>query len=273
MAVSGFLTAGDLTVVLRFIASGVVIYLVLSYVAAWLRLRRFNGPFPGTFSYLFIMKTTISGRMWEAYKDLNKKYGPLARIGPNDLITDDPDIIRRMSAARSTYRRSGWYGAMKLNPHEESMFSLRDTVAHDKLKHRCSAGYAGKENPTLEAGVDLGISGFIDLIRRKYLSTETELRPLDFGRKTQYLTLDTITKIAFSKEFGFLATDSDVHRYIESTESVFVLNNLCGEIPWMYSIFYSSLVLGLLGPKDTDEKGLGKLMGRVHPAFAESLQC
>jgi hypothetical protein len=257
---SSFTKVTDLSI-LRFILAGFFIYLIFSYVAAWHRLRRFKGPFSGALSYFFIMKTTTSGRMWEVYQDLNKKYGPLARIGPNDLITDDPDIIYRMSAARSTYRRSGWYGAMKLNPYEDSMFSLRDTMAHDKLKHRCSAGYAGKENPTLESGVDFGIAGFIDLIRRKYLSTEKEMRPLDFGRKTQYLTLDTITKIAFSKEFGFLATDSDVHRYIESTESVFVLNNLCGEVPWMYSIFYSNLVLGLLGPKYTDEKGLGKLMG------------
>jgi hypothetical protein len=260
MALSSLFTLVE-SIGLRLLGTGVIVYLLLSTIAAWYRLRHFKGPFPGGLSYFFIMKSTISGRMWEAYKDLNETYGPLARIGPNDLITDDPDIIRRMSAARSAYRRSGWYGAMKLNPYEDSLFSLRDTAAHDKLKHRCSAGYAGRENPTLESGVDFGISAFVDLIRRKYLSTETELKPLDFGRKTQYLTLDTITKIAFSREFGFLATDSDIHHYIENTESVFVLNNLCGEIPWMYSIFYSNLLLGLLGPKDTDEKGLGKLMG------------
>jgi hypothetical protein len=62
---------------------------------------------------------------------------------------------------------------------------------------------------------------------------------VDFGRKTQFLTLDTITKIAFSSEFGFLATDSDVHRYVESTESIFVLNQLSGEVPWMGSILQS----------------------------------
>lgn len=145
-----------------FVAFSFFIYFIFSSIVTWHRLRHFEGPFLAALSYFFIMKTSTSGRMWEIYKDLNKKYGPLARIGPNDLITDDPDIIRRMSAARSTYRRSGWYGAMKLNPYEESMFSLRDTTTHDKLKHRCAAGYAGKENPTIESGVDFGIAGFIE---------------------------------------------------------------------------------------------------------------
>jgi len=261
MAISSVVTKLVDPTTLRFIITIVFIYLVSSSLISWHRLRHVKGPLLAGFSYLFIMRTTTSGKMWEVYKDINKRYGPLARIGPNDLITDDPDIIRRMSAVRSTYRRSGWYGAMKLNPHEDSLFSLRDTPTHDKLKHRCAAGYAGKENPTIESSVDFGIAGFIDLVRRKYLSTESELKPVDFGRKTQYLTLDTITKIAFSKEFGFLASDSDVHSYVESTESIFVLNQLCGEVPWMYSIFYSDWMLDLMGPKATDEKGLGKLMG------------
>jgi len=45
--------------------------------------------------YLFVIKTGTSGRMWDINKDLNKQYGPLARIGPNELITGDPDIVRQ----------------------------------------------------------------------------------------------------------------------------------------------------------------------------------
>jgi hypothetical protein len=31
--------------------------------------------------------------------------GSLARVGPNELITDDPEVLRRMMAARSEYTR------------------------------------------------------------------------------------------------------------------------------------------------------------------------
>jgi hypothetical protein len=31
--------------------------------------------------------------------------GTLARVGPNELITDDPEVLRKMMAARSEYTR------------------------------------------------------------------------------------------------------------------------------------------------------------------------
>ena len=31
--------------------------------------------------------------------------GSLARIGPNELVTDDPELLRRMMAVRSEYSR------------------------------------------------------------------------------------------------------------------------------------------------------------------------
>lgn len=74
--------------------------------AAWYRLQHFQGPFLASFSYLFIANSQRSGRTYKIYTDLNKRYGPLVRIGPNKLATDDPDVIRKMSSARSTYRRS-----------------------------------------------------------------------------------------------------------------------------------------------------------------------
>ena len=32
--------------------------------------------------------------------------GTLARVGPNQLITDDPELLKRMAAVRSEYTRS-----------------------------------------------------------------------------------------------------------------------------------------------------------------------
>ncbi|WYZ40986.1 hypothetical protein EsH8_IV_001327 [Colletotrichum jinshuiense] len=196
-----------------------LIYYVFSSIVTWYRLRDFPGPIIGKFSYFWIMSNARSGRPAEHYTKLNRKHGSLVRVGPNDLVTDDPDIIRRMNGARSTYGRSSWYDSVKLNPHEDSMFSLRDVGAHDKLKAKCAGGYAGKENPTLESGVDSQIAGAIDLIRRKYITTDDEVKPMDLGKVTQFLTLDTITKIAYGKEFGYLATDSDIYGYISTTET------------------------------------------------------
>lgn len=263
MALSDLTSSIDAGSAPLYLVVSFLIYYVFSSILTWYRLRDFPGPIVGKFSYFWIMSNARSGRPAEHYTKLNRKHGSLVRVGPNDLVTDDPDIIRRMNGARSTYGRSSWYDSVKLNPHEDSMFSLRDVSAHDKLKAKCAGGYAGKENPTLESGVDSQIAGAIDLIRRKYITTDDEVKPMDLGKVTQFLTLDTITKIAYGKEFGYLATDSDIYGYISTTETTIPYLQLCSEVPYIQKVVFSPLVLGTLGPKHTDESGLGKLMGFV----------
>jgi len=65
--------------------------------------------------------------------------GPLARIGPNELITDDPHLIRHMSKPSSRYERSDWYGSMKLTD-VDNVFSTRDGALHDVVKKQLAPG-------------------------------------------------------------------------------------------------------------------------------------
>ncbi len=66
--------------------------------------------------------------------------GSLARIGPNELATDDPDIIRRMTGARSRYTRSDWYDVMRLDPNKPNVLSHRDDEKHNELRTKMAAG-------------------------------------------------------------------------------------------------------------------------------------
>ncbi|EON98242.1 putative cytochrome p450 protein [Phaeoacremonium minimum UCRPA7] len=166
-----------------------------------------------------------------------------------------------MSAARSTYARSTWYRAMRLDPYHDTMGSVRDVDIHDALKTKTAAGYAGKENPALESGIDSQVKALVNLLKKKYLSSSEKLRPADFGKIGQYFTLDTLTSVAFGEPFGFLTKDGDVHQYIKTTEDLVNLIPTFAEIPWLQRIFLSDWMLRLIGPKETDDKGVGKLMG------------
>ncbi|KAI0885617.1 cytochrome P450 [Annulohypoxylon maeteangense] len=245
------------------------VYFVYSRVLAWHRLRHIDGPWIGSFSYLFMSWVTFSGKQSYNYRKLNKKYGPLVRIGPNDLITDDPEIIRRMNGARSKYQRSSWYNAMRMDPYLPSLFSIMDTDVHDKLKAQLSFGYGGKENPTIEADIDEQLASLVALIRRKYLSDDHHLRPIDFAERIQYFTLDAITKIAYGRAFGYLATDTDVYGYIETAETQVPMLVALADVPWLTRLFFSETMLKLVGPKPTDKKGIGKMMAVAQEVAGE----
>ena len=66
--------------------------------------------------------------------------GPLARIGPNNLVTDDPAVMKSILAARSHYTRGEWFDSIKIDPHIPNIVSERHTGKHNHLRHRMSAG-------------------------------------------------------------------------------------------------------------------------------------
>lgn len=261
---STFLPSTSSPRALAIVAGGLVVLTTIwSYLRAWYRLRHVPGPALASFTYFWILfTTTLSGKQAANINKINKKYGPLARIGPNDVVTNDPEVVRRMNGARSTYVRSSWYRSLKMDPYHDSLSSIRDTKAHDKLKAKLSFGYGGKENPDIEKGVDMQLAALTGLIREKYLSTTSSaaVRPMDFATKIQYFTLDALTQVAYGKAFGFLETDSDVHEYIESTAGMLPMLHASADAPWLGDIMLWPPLLSALGPKATDVKGYGKMI-------------
>ena len=235
--------------------------LAISCFRTWWRLREFKGPWLGSLSSIWMARTAIGGRMFERYTEVSLKYGPLARVGPNDLVTDDPEIIRHMSGARSKYLRSDWYDAMRLDPYVDNVMSQLDNKKHDDLRAKLAPGYAGKENPTLERDIDEQIIVLVSAIRKKYLSHGAIYKPLDFGRLAQYFTLDAITKISYGFAFGYMETDSDVHEYIRTTEELVPVITFCASVPILQRVLNIQWVRNLVGPSPRDKTGVGKLMG------------
>ncbi|KAF2871828.1 cytochrome P450 [Massariosphaeria phaeospora] len=249
------------------------LYFLITRTLTWYRLRHFPGPLTAKFSNLFMARATASGKMYRVYTDLATRYGPLARIGPNDLITSDPSLIRRMSSARSPYTRSNWYEAMGLDPYVDSLLSEMSVAVHDARRAKMAAAYSGKENACLEADVDGCVGNFVALVRDKYLSTGTGTgdkgQLMDFGRKAQYFTLDVITKVAFGEEFGCLSEDRDVHEYIRTTEEMLPWLTFFAVVPLANAVLNRSWVKRALGPKPEDRHGMGKLMGVANRVIGE----
>lgn len=211
-----------------------------------------------------------SGRAHLEYASLSSQYGPLTRIGPNDLISSDPEHLRRMSAARSTYERSSWYQATRLDPYHDMMGSVMDKTAHMALRAKLVAGYTGKDNPSLEADMDAQVQSLVRLIQRKYVTTSSSSRvtPVDFGRLADLYAHDSKATLAFGKPLGMLAGDRDVHGIIAIVKLALDWIQVFTDIPPLQRIFLSNTALKLLGPKPTDSFGVGKLMGMARDYVA-----
>lgn len=100
----------------------------------------------------------------------------------------------------------------------------------------------------------------VDLIRSKYLSTDVDVKPIDFSQKAQYFTLDVISLVGLGKTFGMLQADEDVDDFIKSMdEGLRIGNLLCAlGVSWITQL---PIIGPILGPSPKDVKGFGKMMG------------
>ena len=138
--------------------------------------------------------------MWEAkledsLAELQEKYGPIVRIGPNDLLVGDSDEIARISGARSSWSRSGWYKNMRFDFENDSVITILGTKAHDKRKAQLQRGYEGRGPVDIESVIDAQLETLIHLLRTKY-AADGGKRVVDFTAMTRYFSMDVVSAAA-----------------------------------------------------------------------------
>ncbi|KAH0435755.1 cytochrome P450 [Colletotrichum camelliae] len=260
-------TSGDQ--IQKFIAIFVFVAVLISFLhstlTSTLHLRDFSGPWWAAYSRFWLSKTLASTNSAQVFVDTNKKYGSISRIGPNHLVTDDPELTRTILAVGSKWRRGPWFDAIRIDPRVPNIVSERDIRKHNAMRRRMSAGYAGKDIEGLEDVVDERITEFINSIDKNWLSAPGKTRLFDIARRVQFFTIDTITHVCFGKPMGFVESDTDMHNFIATIEtqlpivqhfSVFLSLNTV--LRWAAKV---PSLRRLVVPSPADKSGIGVVMG------------
>ncbi|KAK4464346.1 cytochrome P450 [Cladorrhinum samala] len=228
-------------------------------VIAYKRLSHIKGPWLAAWSNFPQNKAIFTKKAYEFYSDVNKKYGPIARIGPDAIVTSSPEVWLHVNT-KPEYKRSDWYfHAARIEYRRDNIFSQTNAELHDQRRKQIAPGYSGRENLELEGDIDRRVQEFLDLIGTKYVSTEARSRAVDMAKKIQYFTMDVISAVAFGEPFGMLIEDRDIGGFIRSSEEGLRIGNamMALGLSWLAQ----SPGLGkLLGPKPTDQKGFGAMM-------------
>ncbi|OAL33863.1 hypothetical protein AYO20_06874 [Fonsecaea nubica] len=182
--------------------------------------------------------------------------GSPARIGPSLLVTDDPELLRHMSAPRANHifserderrhaeMRSKTIGAV--NPPE--LYAFPVTLVLMVLIVLTGDKYSGKEVDALESDIDENLQRLLALIRRQYNG-----KPLDMSLVASFFTLDVLSQIAFGDAFGFFAAKRDLYN----------LNEIANQ-------FFKPADAETMGSeRHRDEFGQGRIIGIAQKAVAE----
>nr|XP_036581321.1 cytochrome P450 [Colletotrichum truncatum]KAF6789589.1 cytochrome P450 [Colletotrichum truncatum] len=193
-----------------------------------------------------------------------KPYGPLVRTGPGYVVTHDPEVVRKVMGARSTYGKHPWWKGARSHPTEDSILSTLDIKKHDDIKAKTSNGYNGRDKINVNDKVDEQVERLVKLIRRRFLSTPETHRVADFTDLMRYFTLDVTTHLSYGKHFGFLDNGEDLYAFSKTMDTYVMAMTLGVDVPFFRNLMHSKLISFFL-PKDTDKSGAGKIMGFVRP--------
>lgn len=228
------------------------------------RLSHIPGPATWGLSIWPLFRLHQDGDIYHGLAKLSDKYGPLVRIAPNTLLTNDADLVRRMNAPRSPYTRSDWYLAMRLIPGQDNVLSVLTDKEHDERRKKMAAAYSGKENVNLERDLDDCILDLCQLIDTRYAidarGSSAQRVPMDLARKIQFLTADIMSKIALDAKFHDLRDDNDNFGYINEIETLFprIWCTCC--IPNVIKFFTDIGLMKMFEPTAHAQFGMGKIL-------------
>jgi len=252
---------------------------VIYEVRSWQRLSHFDGPWLAKLSYVWLLRRVTDNKLHISFPELHKKYGrhhlgctkyggngtdippgSVVRIGPNDLITNNADLVRRMSSARGSYLRSSWYSTQEVDTRVHSVISDINTKSHDRFKSYMALGYSGKDVPSLEDDIDKVIETFMRVIKRDHLSTEEGTKIVDFARLCTFFTIDSISKLGFGEAMGYLEHNDDRYGYIEAVQNALPIISVVSVLPLATSILSIPFIKNAFAPTRKDATGIGRLL-------------
>lgn len=74
--------------------------------------------------------------------------GPLVRIGPNEVLSTDPVVLRNMSAVRSTYTKGDFYSSGRIVPDVDNVVSERNEAKHKFMRAKMAPGVSHSKHRT-----------------------------------------------------------------------------------------------------------------------------
>ncbi|KAF1737479.1 Isotrichodermin C-15 hydroxylase [Beauveria bassiana] len=203
----------------------------------------------------------MSGVFPQTLKEATDRYGPLVRIGPNQLVSSDPEVLRRMSAVRGNYVKARFYKAARVVPGVDNVVSALDEDKHKAMRAQMNSTFTAKgdEEYGFEAAMDRQIQNFVTMLGIKYTSADSEIRPVDMAEKIQFLALDIIGDISLGKPFGYLKQDRDLYNFNEINMSSLPILTFVSILPGIADVIHT-WPFRLALPKEGDQVGFGRLL-------------
>lgn len=196
-------------------------------------LRQYPGPFLASFTRLWKVYSTTTGRTHLQHIELHRKYGPIVRIAPNEVSIASPEAARNLLSAGKRFHKTDFYGVFPPPENPDIFTEIREDV-HAQKKRVANVPYSMAAMQQLSPFINDTIELFMRRIEDHRAATKngSNKSPIfDLGAYLHYFAFDVLGEVAFSRSFGFLAEGRDVDGAIKTIDNSQAYNGIVGQIP------------------------------------------
>ncbi|PYI02316.1 cytochrome P450, partial [Aspergillus sclerotiicarbonarius CBS 121057] len=181
-------------------------------------LRSFPGPPLARVSKLWSRIGNRTGRKAERIHHAHLQYGPVVRIGPNELSFADPAAVRPIYMSDAFVKEETFYRAKTLF-HENHLFSTRDIRAHKQRQKLFARGYSQAAMLEFEPN----ISSKIDTLLKQWKSRSVN-GPIDVYPWLHWLAFDVVYHLMFDDDPGQVASgrSHEVMAYLAAWKPTYI---------------------------------------------------
>ncbi|KAF2100311.1 cytochrome P450 [Rhizodiscina lignyota] len=214
-------------------------------------LRKVPGPFLASTTNLYRLAIFLRGRQHYEYHELHKKYGPLARLGPNTVILNDPAHFSDYFG----WDKSPFWRAFRGRLTDLDHGQIANIKEHAVVKRRVMGGYSMSNIIKSEGKVDSHITELMQQFSAR-CGTVFDMAPW-----TQWAAFDIAMDMAFSNPIGFVKAGHDVNGLIDSLHELLTGTGIIALFPKFVTFMQQPWLFPLIAPRPTDKKGPGALYG------------
>ncbi|KAG6859792.1 hypothetical protein C0995_003925 [Termitomyces sp. Mi166 len=134
------------------LSASVVIY----RLSPWHPLAKYPGPLMCRISKLWMGFLSLGGKQHIYYLQLHEKYGDVVRIGPNELIIRDVNVVAPMMGPQGLQKGPFWDGRVPEGETTKPMIALRDIAEH-----------ARRRRPWAHAFGTAALKGYEEIVKKR----------------------------------------------------------------------------------------------------------
>ncbi|KEF58564.1 uncharacterized protein A1O9_06490 [Exophiala aquamarina CBS 119918] len=167
--------------------------------------------------------------IWQVEK-MHKKYGPIVRIGPNELHILDASFYDTLYNMSNRFDKYDYFYSMLGNP--EATFSTISANLHRIRRQSLTPFFTVKAVQKFHSQ----LQGLSDRLIERMLGCKAARKPVPLFLAYRCLTADLISEYIFGRQLGLLNREDFGKAFYASWRSLWDLSPVIRQFPWMMTV-------------------------------------